>query len=102
MAGGARPQPGGDDFLHVRADVRRAELRHRALARDAREEVRRPVALVGRQWWWLDDAAAVGRRDLQTSRTGTVTFARRPRLVDDQGPPLAVHDHRERRLTADL
>lgn len=62
----AREQSRGDDFLNIAADVGRAELRHRALAGDACEEVSWTVALFRREGRRLDEVAAVGGYQLHS------------------------------------
>src|SRR5439155_522081 len=60
------------------------------------------VALAGTERRRIEEAAALRRDDLHAPGPGALALARRARLVDEQRPALAVDDHREGRLAADL
>src|SRR5207247_2164970 len=98
----ARALPGGDDLLDVAPDVGGAEAGHVAARAHAGEEMRGAVALVGTERRRIEEAAALRRDDLHAPGPGALALARRARLVDEQRPALAVDDHREGRLAADL
>ena len=93
---------GRDLLLHVAAHHRRREVDGRGARPHAREEVRRPVALVRGQRRGIHDPAALSGHQLHAPGPDALSLAGRARLVDDERAALAVDDHRKGGLGADL
>ena len=90
----------GSSWARWARGLRRRRLRHEA--QPGRLGPRRAVALVGRKRRRAEHLATIRGEQLDASDAGALALARGARLVHEQRSTLAVDDHREGRLAADL
>jgi hypothetical protein len=89
-------------LLDIASHLGGAEAFDGTAVADARQEIGRTVALICGQRRRIDPLTAVPGDELHLSHSDRLALARRPRLVNERGAGVAVDDHGESRLSADL